>query len=131
MKPIYQYAAEVTKIVDGDTFYFKIDVGFGWTHGNDKMPAKVRLADYDTRELSDDDDEKRAKALEAKKYVEKALLNPDGTSKNLIVITRKTKSGKEYQTFGRWVAEVFYQDSFGTWLNLGKTLFEEGLARKP
>jgi len=120
MGPKYQYKADVVRVVDGDTYEANVDLGFKVVLG-----VTLRLADYDTKELRDKDEESRAKAKEAKEWVEGMVLD-----KPVVVITRKTRAGKERRTFGRYVSEVYYEGVEGTWHNLGEDLHARGLARK-
>lgn len=92
---MYQYKAKLVKVIDGDTFDVLIDLGFSIALGQ-----RIRLADYDTPELNAEDPEERTRALEAKTFVTQF------EGKDVLIETRKTRAGKEYQTFGRYVADV-------------------------
>lgn len=125
MKPPYEYGAVGHHVVDGDTVDVILDYGFSL-----KQKLRLRLSGINTPELNSEDGEERAKALEAKKFVQDALFH-DGSEerlwRELIVKTIKTKAGKERQTFGRYVAEVYVLIN-GKWIFLNEALVEEGLA---
>jgi hypothetical protein len=142
LKPIaqrlYTYAADVLKVVDGDTLVLDIDVGF-FT----KMEHKIRLRGINCPEKG------TQKGDEAKKFVEEQLrvneLTGDrvkGTGQpatrepaNPIVIIRSYKSMTE--KFGRYLVDLWYLKSEndkeqilaeGLWLN--QVLLDKGLAYK-
>jgi micrococcal nuclease len=131
MKPPYQYAAEAVRVVDGDTIDVILDFGFSL-----KQKMRLRLSGIDTPELNSKDEEERAKAQLAKAFVKKAVFidgaaeSEDGLyhSRELIVKTIKTRSGKERQTFGRYVAEVYIKDDNGFWYQLNEMLVHKKLA---
>lgn len=125
MKPPYEYAAEAVYVVDGDTIDVVLDFGFSL-----KQKMRLRLAGIDTPELRSKDEAEREKAQHAKFFVKNALFYDDNfeESVDLIVKTLKTKSGKERQTFGRYVAEVFFRREGGEWESLTELLVAEGLA---
>jgi endonuclease YncB( thermonuclease family) len=88
--PSFTYAAEVIRVVDGDTLYVNILLGFGA-----KCKEKLRLRGINTPELGTPEGER------AKKYV--AELLPAGA---LIVLkSHKCKT----DTYGRFVADIFYK----------------------
>lgn len=130
MEPKYQYAVEVVQVVDGDTIDVIIDLGFSISFGNRKVPQRLRIADINTPELNDPDADVRARALSAKSTLQGYVFNPDGTTRKAVVITRKTRVGKEYQTFGRWVADVYVETSGGVWENVADLLVTAGLAER-
>jgi len=121
LKPVtqqlYTYAADVLRVVDGDTLVLDIDVGFFTT-----MEHKVRLRGINCPEKG------TKKGDEAKEFVEKELLSG-------IVIIRSYKSITE--KFGRYLVDLWYLKgetdkerilSEGRWLN--QALLDNGLARK-
>ena len=61
---MYNYKAELLKVVDGDTVDMNVDMGF-----NVRIKQRMRLYGIDTAELRDKDEDKRKKALKAKDYV--------------------------------------------------------------
>ena len=111
---MYEYKAIITKVIDGDTFDFSIDMGFGLYYTN-----RLRLFGCDTPEIRG---KEREDGLKVKKYVHELLFN-----KEVILRTHKWK-GK----YGRYIANVFFhQDkSSFTWTNLSEHLIEKGMAEK-
>jgi len=102
-KPAYAYEAEVESVVDGDTIWAVIDVGFGT-----RVREKLRLRGIDCPELGSPEGEA------AKRFVAKCL--PVGAR----ILIKTTSSDDKY---GRYVADVFAGD-----LYLNNRLLEEGLA---
>lgn len=92
---MYEYKAKITNVVDGDTFDFEIDLGFGITYKN-----RLRLYGLDTPEVRGSE---REEGLRVKDYVKQLI---DG--KEVILITRKWK-GK----YGRYIAEVLFTGKEG------------------
>lgn len=127
MKPPYQYAATAVRVVDGDTIDVILDFGFSL-----KQKMRLRLAHINTPELRSKDEEEREKAQAAKQFVMDKVFSATGDpddpgSVPLIVKTLKTRAGKERQTFGRYVAEVYFQEG-DSWLFLNDQLVQEGHA---
>ncbi len=109
---MYEYNAEVLRVVDGDTIDLDVDLGFSIHH---KM--RVRLARVDTPETYGvkKDSEEYKRGMEAKEFVESAI--PVG--KQVTIVTLKDRTGK----FGRYLAEILVDE-----YNLNSKLLEEGLA---
>lgn len=92
------WPAEITKVVDGDTFYATIDRGFDDTSNRD-----WRLYGVDAWERKD-------------------ILGPEATAfttqwfaernNEFYIRTIKNKNQKEIQTFGRYVAEAVDLNGF-------------------
>ena len=98
----YVYKALVTKVVDGDTFYADVDLGFNVT-----TSVKFRLANIDTPEIyRPKNDEELVRGREARGFVAERILGKE-------VIIRSYKTGK----YGRWLAVVYLEG--------GTTLAEE------
>ena len=76
MRMQYIYKALVTDVIDGDTVWTAIDLGF-----NIVKNVKIRLAGIDSKELKDKAN--REKALAAKKYLEDKVLNKEVKLKSL------------------------------------------------
>ena len=89
---LYNYKAELTNVVDGDTIDITIDLGFGIN-----MKKRVRIYGIDTPELRSRNPFERLAAQNVKHVVE-ILLN-DG---DMYVKTIKDKD-----KYGRYLAEVF------------------------
>lgn len=114
---MFQYAAKVVRVVDGDTIYFDVDLGF-----TIRYTLEVRLKGLNTPEIVG---EEKEAGLKAKAFVEKAL--PVGA----LVILNTYKAEK----YGRYLADVLYlpgaktRDEVlknGTLLN--KELIDKGFA---
>jgi endonuclease YncB( thermonuclease family) len=114
--PSYTYSATVERIVDGDTLWCFIDLGFNIT-----VREKLRFRGINCPELGTPVGDK------AKKFVEKLL--PAGSM--IVIHSEKTRTEK----WGRFLADIFYlkPDSAageiiedGTYLN--QQLLDEGYA---
>ncbi len=109
---MYEYSAEVTKIVDGDSVWLEVDVGFRMTYR-----YNFRLARINTPELRASDPEVKVKAYEAKDRLAEIL--PLGST----VKIQTAKSGK----YGRWLVEIWVDDGVSS-RNVNDMMLEEGLA---
>lgn len=113
---MYQYKATLRKVVDGDTVDLNVDLGFYMT-----AALRFRLLGVDTPELRGGTDETKAKAKEAKAFVEKEL----GGATEILIRTKKADS------FGRWLAELEYyvpgRAGQTEWKDLSKELVKAGL----
>ena len=112
--PVYEYKAKITNVVDGDTFDFEIDLGFGISYKN-----RLRLYGVDTPEVRG---EERIEGLRVKDHLIKLIEGKD------VILKSKKWRGK----YGRFIAEVkfrrFTGDVFGT--DLGNYLVTEKMARR-
>lgn len=115
-KPSYTYAATVERVVDGDTLWAFIELGFGI-----RVREKLRLAGIDTPELGTPEGER------ARKFV--CGLLPPGA----MIVIHSSKDDK----YGRFVADVFCETgtasadeiiSYGIYLN--QELLVRGLAQR-
>lgn len=97
MEPMYVYRATVERVIDGDTYTLRVDLGFRCA-----VSFEGRLHGVNCPEKNTDAGKK------VKAYVE-TLLTPDV---QLIV-----KSFKDERTFARWVVDV--------WLPNGENLAEK------
>lgn len=114
-KPDYTYRAKMEKVVDGDTFDFKVDLGF-----NVSIRMRVRLANVDAFEVRG---EEKLLGLKAKEFVLNAI--PVGAP--VIIRTKKDSTGK----YGRYIAEVFYRKKIDNeFSSLGEDLIGMGLAER-
>ena len=109
---LYHYKITVTKVVDGDTIYGDVDLGFGI--GVKKM--EFRLAEVNTPETRG---EARTAGLASKKFVEDTLFN-----KEVCILTKKDSKEK----YGRYLALLYYKDADKLWICLNKKLIELNLA---
>lgn len=114
---MFQYAAELIRVIDGDTLVVNVDLGFYI-----KQEMKLRLRNIDTPELNS---KERAKALDVKNFVEEQLKN-----NALAVQTYKIEK------WGRFLAEVYFgppeytiYELFEKGTNLNQLLIEQGHAR--
>jgi micrococcal nuclease len=94
---MYEYKAQVLRVVDGDTVDFLVDLGF-MVH----VKVRARLVGVNTPEVygvKKDSDEYAAGQV-ASQVTRLWFVNncPDGTC-----VIRTQKTGK----YGRWIAEVF------------------------
>lgn len=94
--PCYRYRAELERVVDGDTYDLRIDLGFGvWTI------QRVRLRGIDTPEVTG---ETRQRGLNASWYAEDRL----ESAQAIVVETYKLPDGqRDVKTLGRYVADVW------------------------
>jgi micrococcal nuclease len=107
----YVYKAIVTRVVDGDTFYAEVDLGFHVT-----TLVCFRLANIDTPEIYSPSNElELIHGREAKTFVEDMILNKE-------VVIRTYKTGK----YGRWLAVVYLEGA----TTLSEELVKAGLAKK-
>jgi micrococcal nuclease len=114
---MYTYKATVSRVVDGDTIYVDVDLGFYL-----RQLMRLRLNGVNTPELRG---ETRAEGLRAKQFVEQTLAGCPA------VVIQTTKMGK----YGRYIADVWYlpgsddeREILGQGQNLCQVLLAEGLA---
>ena len=106
---MYEYKATIVKVVDGDSIYVDIDLGFDvWLRNQ-----RIRLYGIDTPECRTRNKREKAHGLLAKKYVQKAL----------IVGRTYALTTKEKGKFGRFLGEFKTGKGFIT-----KLLIKERLA---
>lgn len=94
--PCYRYRAELERVVDGDTYDLRIDLGFGvWTI------ERVRLRGIDTPEMTG---ATRTKGIAARWFAEDRLRDAAA----ILVETYKLPDGqRDVKTLGRYVADVW------------------------
>ena len=109
---LYHYKMTVTRVVDGDTIYGDVDLGFNF--GGRKM--EFRLAEINTPEIRGAD---RTAGLASKEYVESKILN-----KEVCILTKKDSKEK----YGRYLAWVYYLENEKDWICLNNKLVELNLA---
>lgn len=110
---MYTYTAKVHKIVDGDSVWLVVDVGYRMTYKDN-----FRLIRINTPEVRAQDPVVKAAAYAAKARL--AELIPVGSD----VLIRTAKSGK----YGRWLAEIYVDDGYGELVNINDVMVEEGHA---
>lgn len=107
MKPNYVYKAEVARVVDGDTIYFDVDLGFSI-----RTKKGFRLHGLNTPEISGvkKDSEEYAAGQEAKRFVQEWLAkHGKAGSSGPTVAIRSHKLGRELAQgkYGRYIVEVW------------------------
>jgi len=113
---VYEYRAELIKVVDGDTVDVDIDLGFGVWLRNER----VRIMGIDTPESRTSDKVEKLFGLAAKNRVKKML------EKNVVLKTFAAKDGEDMKgKFGRILGD-FYIESEGKLLT--EVMIEEGHA---
>jgi len=112
---MYEYEAEVTGIVDGDTIDVDVDLGM-----HVHVHERLRLKGINTPEIFGvkKDTPEYEMGMEAKAYI--AQLIPPGT--RVKVRTFKDKKGK----YGRYIADVLYTDDDGHLVNVAEAMIERG-----
>lgn len=108
---MYQYEATLRKVVDGDTVDLDVDLGFYMT-----AALRFRVLGVNTPELRGGTDETKAKAREAKAFVESELAK----AQTIFISTMKADS------FGRWLADIEYATIKDGLLNLTDELIKNG-----
>lgn len=111
---LYNYKAEVVKIIDGDTLDVNVDLGFDIWHS-----IRIRLYGLDAPETRTTDVEEKSSGLKTKEFIKNWL------DKNGYSIFIKTYRGKA-EKYGRVLAEV-YDSTCAEHLN--DLLILEGLAK--
>lgn len=86
----YRYRATVDRVIDGDTYYLRIDLGF-----RASIVVSVRVRDFDAPEMHGED---HPRGVAAKLAAETFL----AMATQIVVVTYKDR-----QTFARWVADVY------------------------
>jgi len=114
---MFQYSAKVVRIVDGDTLYLDVDLGFFI-----RMTIDVRLNGVNTPETRGPS---RQAGLKSKAYVEQAV--PVGST----VVVQTYKAEK----YGRYLADLWYLPGATDWDEikskgrlLNQELLDKGLA---
>lgn len=87
---MYQYNAEVLRVIDGDTYELLVDCGFGIFH-----KIHLRVAGINTPEITGAE---KPEGLRAKKYVEEFFT----AHENVAIIQTQYR-----RTFTRWVGDIF------------------------
>ena len=92
---LYVYKAKVVRVVDGDTIYAHIDLGFDtWSYRN------ITLASIDAPEVRKLDLDEKYKGLLSKAALDEFL----GYDPYIYVIS------KGYDDFGRCIADIYTED---------------------
>lgn len=110
---MYEYNAKIERVVDGDTVYAIVDLGFCiYTR------VDLRLFGIDTPEMHSSNPEERIKAKAAKDRLISLIEGKD-------VVIRTHKADK----YGRWLAEIKPVGYIGIG-TVNTQLISEGLAQK-
>lgn len=111
---MYEYFAEVKRIVDGDTFELLVDVGF-----HVQVLEVFRLRNFDTPETwCPRNEAERRHGKNATKFVKKLL-----KSRCKIHVYRQGY-------YKRYIADVFVETSNGEWFSLADSLKIAGFAKQ-
>lgn len=118
------YRAVCTRVVDGDTYDFIVDLGL-----TVRVKIRVRLKDFDTAEYFHPRNQAEYNhAVAAMAFVEDKILEQP-----CLVKTFRTSSGSDLVTVGRYVAEVLFLRA-GTaaimWADLRIELRDNGFAKQ-
>ena len=107
---VYEYPAEVTKIVDGDTIDANIDIGFSVF-----VKKRIRLMGMDTWESRTRDLEEKAKGLAAKARLKDLLKQQD--NKFLLISHGLGKYGRVLGTImlegGKSANDILVEEGHG------------------
>ena len=112
---MYEYSAEVLRVVDGDTVDVLIDCGFSTFR-----KERVRLHGIDAPESRTRDKEEKVRGLAAKARLQELIKN---TSKKVTIKTELDKKGK----YGRILGVIWDKEKKK---NFNKMLVSEGHAKK-
>lgn len=110
---LYFYKANLLSVYDGDTCRVDIDLGMHIWNKNER----IRLARIDAPELRG---ETLASGRAARDFLGQLLVN-----RPLIIETIKDTKEK----YGRYLAEIWFQDDAGTWQNANNLMVQTGHAR--
>ena len=98
---MFEYKARVTRVVDGDTVDFDVDLGF-----NVHIKVRGRLLNVDTPERGHPDWYKAtdmlSKLLTKQSIATGMIVNEDYNDQEVFVTIKTHKTGK----YGRWLVEV-------------------------
>lgn len=109
-KPTYEYRAVLYRVVDGDTVYLSVDLGFRvW------VTVEFRLARIDAPEVVGGT---KAAGVAATNYLVGLL-----TGREILV-----RSDKSRDKYGRWIGELFIPGGYGVWLSVSDEMLSSGHA---
>lgn len=106
--PAYQYKAKLVRVVDGDTIWLDVDLGF-----KVRIVMDFRLAGINAPEMSGVD---AAKGIAAKEFLTMLLAD-----KEIVVTSTKTEK------FGRWLGVVSVKNG-DAWTSVNQTMIDTGHA---
>ena len=127
---MFEYAATVVKIVDGDTVDVLVDLGFDTFVGGKR--GRIRLYGIDAPESRTRDKEEKKYGLLAKRFVEDFM--PVGTVVTLR--TYKDKGGKygrymgDFKRYDKWLCEELVKNHLAVeYFGQSKALIQEAHLR--
>lgn len=111
-KALYHYKAIVVEVYDGDTCTVDIDLGLHtWI-----KKEKIRLNRINAPEIKG---KERSDGLKSRDFLRSII-----SGKEVYIQTIKDKKEK----FGRYLAEVWFEDNKGKFTNINDKLVKEGFA---
>lgn len=102
---MYEYAAKIVNVVDGDTFDIIVDLGFRISH-----KVRVRLLGIDTPEKRGN--KEKELGIICTRYAEKEFLG-----KEIIIKSEKEETDLNTDSFGRWLVSVTLKETGETILS--------------
>lgn len=121
-----EHRAVCINVVDGDTWDLLVDRGF-----HDYKLTRFRLAGYDAYELRRGTKEDRQKGKDAKELATE-WLKPLGV-RHVFDISNwplRIRTHKDPGNFGRWLADLWFQDENDEEVHIGDALVQAGVAVK-
>ncbi len=108
---LYTYAAEIVRVIDGDTVVADIDLGFNtWRHNE-----HLRLFEIETPERGADGYDQAAEGLRTR---------IDGQSVYICTVPMVRSEREARGSFGRYLAVIYFEGE-----NINEWMLSEGLAR--
>jgi endonuclease YncB( thermonuclease family) len=114
------FRAWCTRVVDGDTYDFILDLGL-----TVRVKDRIRLYGFDTAEFFHPRND--AELLHAKQAIE--VVSELIADKPCLVRTYRTRTGTDVVTVGRYVADVYYLKD-GLWSSIIVPMQKAGLEKK-
>lgn len=109
-KQIYEYNASLVRIVDGDTAWLRVDLGF-----RVQVDIDFRLARINAPEMVGDT---RLAGYSSMEHLTKLLTGCE----------LRVKSDKSRDKYGRWIGDIFYQTPDGVWRSASDDMITSGFA---
>jgi len=110
---LYHYKAIVTSVYDGDTCTVDIDLGLSaWIRGE-----RLRLNRINAPELTGKD---KPEGLKSRDFLKSKILG-----KEITIETIKDRKEK----YGRYLAEIWFEEKNGKFININDLLVTEGFAK--
>lgn len=120
ISPNYVMNARCLNVVDGDTVDLTVSPAFKIELVN----YRFRLYGIDTSELNAKDEAVRAKAVQARDHVVQAVLGRTC----LVQTVKNTLGADKIDSFGRYLAVLYYWNKDGEQVDLNQELVQMGLA---